>query len=101
MHGNNHRYTIIVLILLAGIFLLAACQPGSGDAVTEEIEPQATSTIHAAVDEPVSDEETSTDDPVGEVQSTDECIVCHTDKQMLIDTAEPEVDLHSENEGAG
>ena len=31
----------------------------------------------------------------------DECLLCHLDKQRLIDTADPEVEVVSESEGEG
>jgi hypothetical protein len=34
-------------------------------------------------------------------QGDDACIDCHTDKQALIDTSDPVVEVESENEGAG
>ena len=58
---------------------------------------------------------TDTDDPTGEAVSIDEilasvaqkpdtvdyCVECHSDKDQLIDTAAPEEEVISENEGEG
>ena len=41
-----------------------------------------------------------TEVPTAEPQ-TNYCVECHSDKDMLIDTAKPEQEIISENEGAG
>ena len=42
-----------------------------------------------------------TDLAVPAQESADECLICHTDKQSLIDAAAPEVVVESESEGEG
>lgn len=38
---------------------------------------------------------------IPETPQPDECLLCHLDKQRLIDTADPEVEVVSESEGEG
>jgi hypothetical protein len=84
---------VLSLLLIAG---MAACQPAPEDqaqaasAATAEISPSETPT------------EISTEEPPPDAQETvDECLLCHIDQQRLIDTADPEEEVISENEGAG
>ena len=101
MQGNTHHITIKVLFVLSVFFLIAACQSQAENTGPLDSEPATTPTVQAVAESESMDEETSTEDPVAEVQSPDECILCHTDKQMLIDTAKPEEEVVEENEGAG
>ena len=66
-------------------------------ATPEEVAAEEGST---GEEEEVVEEETTPEDaePVAE---DDQCINCHTDKQALIDTAKPEEEVESENEGEG
>ena len=90
---NNAKRIISILFGLVSLtFLLFGC----GQAT----EPEAT---------------TEADDPTGEAVSIDEvlasvaqkpdtvdyCVECHSDKDRLIDTAAPEAEAISENEGEG
>lgn len=71
--------------LIIAFVLLSACAP------TETPSPTAT-----AEEKPVETE------AIVEVQpEADECLACHTDKQRLIDTAEPVVEAESESSGVG
>jgi hypothetical protein len=72
-------------VLIVGFFLLSACAPAETPSPTAEVE-----------EKPVETE------AVAEVQpETDECVACHTDKQLLIDTAAPVVEAESESSGVG
>lgn len=73
----------ILSTLLVTFFLLSACAPAGTPPPT-------------ATDRPVETE------AVVEVQpEADECVACHTDKQLLIDTAKPVVEAESESSGVG
>ncbi len=108
-------------IVLSGLFLvllvisLAACSPKPADAEETQVEAVEAAEIEeeeteveaepeteptAASEEAV--EEESEEESVADIPSKiSECLVCHSDKQMLIDTADKVEELESENEGAG
>ena len=86
------------LCLLVCLFLTTAC--GSQTLAIPE-KPAETLSLKDPV---VTEEAIAT--PVVELQEAsqeqDQCIVCHTDKQRLIDTGKPETEeAESENEGEG
>jgi len=95
--------TIILTVLL--LALLSACQVEP----TLVGEPETTQTEMATLTETPTaapteialnpDPEEVQSDPTPEV--VDECLNCHIDKQRLIDTAKPEEEVVSENEGEG
>jgi len=74
------------------IFLASCSTSNAGENVAEptETEVMPTATTRVALTLP-------TDTP----EVIDECLACHKDKQRLIDTAKPEEEVVSENEGAG
>ena len=74
-----------IFLVLAGMFLIAACS-------TAKVEPPTTTVVPT---ETVADP-TSTPEAVSE-----ECLACHTDKQRLIDTATPIEAAESESKGVG
>ncbi|MFN2104282.1 MAG: hypothetical protein ACK2UR_08295 [Candidatus Promineifilaceae bacterium] len=101
--GNLLLIVVLLLTLLALASFLAACgseeSPGdSGEAIAEAVlEPTAAPATP-------TDESTSTTETVAEVvdpAGPDACMDCHSDKDMLIDTADPVEEVVSENEGEG
>ena len=87
------RKLLTLLILCVSMLLLGACSaesastpPAEGPEVVNEQPTQGASDIPISLEPPV-----------------DYCVECHTDKQMLIDTAiEEEEDPHgAESEGVG
>jgi hypothetical protein len=88
---SNKKYPIL-LLLVGLVMILFACQAenNSGEESVAADEP--------AVEVPTEAAEAAAPTEVPEV---DECVECHTDKDRLIDTADPVEDTESENEGAG
>lgn len=76
----------LILPLIIVFFLLSAC------GTAEEV-PSPTATV-----EVISVE---TEAVVDVQPETDECLACHTDKQRLIDTAEPVLETEGESKGVG
>ncbi len=102
-----HTSLLSVLIIAFGFatmtLSLAGCSPDdkvdAGQVVAEAVELEP-----AAVDAAATEEATSTPVvliPTVEPLEPDSCTDCHTDKDLLIDTAEPEREVISENEGEG
>ena len=87
------KYSGILFFILGCSTLLAAC--GSNPVIT--IEP----TVTAPIVTPTTVDEIGTSIPIVEAEEVDQCVLCHSDKQQLIDTAKPEEEVISENEGAG
>ena len=92
---------LVSLLLLVGVVALAGCQSADSEAVEDavqvaDVEPVILETVTAVTptEEPISE---PTEEPV----PVDNCLDCHTNKDLLIDTADPEEEVISENEGEG
>ena len=106
----KRKRTIILSVLLAFMVLLSACGPDEAPVPTEiaqaELEPTATEEP-TEIPEPTATEEIrliATSVPEEEVVEENEaaaCIDCHSDKELLIETARVEEEVESENEGEG
>lgn len=88
--------------VLALLWLVTGCASSAEvpDAVEQVLEPTAviaTATIEATVESTPEPEEAALLVEAG----PDTCTDCHTDKDLLIDTADPEEEVISENEGEG
>jgi hypothetical protein len=82
----------LILFIAIGMFFLGACTAKTTPTtVPEETEVAVVTAIPTAVQ------------PVAAEPAENYCITCHTDKEMLIDTAAPveEVASESESEGVG
>jgi hypothetical protein len=87
------------IILILATLYLTGCQPSGMSASLETVaQPVAEeSTVSAPEDEGSAAESLSETQPV-----VDECISCHSDKALLIDTAEAEEeDAEGESSGVG
>jgi len=118
---NKKVFWIVVLLLAALVLVLSGCSTSEEDqalfAVEEELplpvaqfdptkveEEEPTEVVEpepTAVEEQEEAEATEevAEEPV--VEEIDHCLECHTDKETLIDTADPVEEAESENEGAG
>jgi hypothetical protein len=110
------KITIILILLFFTAFGLGCSSPTEEQTVEPTVTSQVIPTpmndpdeVAELVEELLSEEESKTEEaesvdatengePTVEV---DFCIECHTDKEMLIDTAKPEEEVISENEGEG
>lgn len=71
------------ILIVLGLFLFSACAAASTESPSATEEAVATESVVAAPE-------------------AGECLACHTDKQRLIDTAEPIVEAaESESKGVG
>ncbi|GJM40752.1 MAG: hypothetical protein DHS20C20_10340 [Ardenticatenaceae bacterium] len=92
---------LMSLLLLVGMVAMAGCQSADSDSVEDavqvaEVEPVILETVTAVspTEEPISE-------PAEEPVPIDNCLDCHTNKDLLIETADPEEEVISENEGEG
>jgi hypothetical protein len=95
------RYLLPLLGLLLAVLPMVGCQTADEGAEAEvaaaEVEPVVEEAT--AVPTPVPTEEVET--VATEPEPIDYCLECHVDKDMLIDTADPEEEVIKENEGEG
>lgn len=89
---------LLSLLLLLGVFVLAGCQTAESEEAGElaNVEPELLETATA-----VSPATATPAEPTQEPPSIDNCLDCHTNKDLLIQTADPEEEVISENEGEG
>ena len=88
-----------VMTLLALSLVLTGC---GGDTPVEELAEAVIAEPVAAMEEEAVVEESTVETAVALVEEPiDECLACHIDKEMLIDTADPIVEVISESEGEG
>ncbi len=113
-----HRYPVMIILSVILLLGFTGCAqetepvetPTEVAQLTEEptTPPTEEPTPTEAVDEPTeqptvepTEDPEPTEDVVVGSGSADSCLECHTDQQMLIDTADPVEVVESENEGAG
>ncbi len=90
--NNRTRIPLLFLSLIClGGFLIAGCGAGG----SAQPEPEPTAALEAVAALPTA---TPAPEPTA---IPDECVECHTDKERLIDTADPVVKEESEDSGVG
>ncbi len=88
----------IIFLILALAVVFSSCQ---SEPALEPVSTTESVSVGASV---VPTAQTPLDDAVQVVQdprSGNECLVCHSDQQALIDSAKPQVVVASENSGEG
>ena len=90
------RIYLSLFLTSLGLLLLAGCGAGAPALVTAEtVHRLNASGAGLALDDP------SLQPTPAEPAPVDECVVCHTDRARLTDTADPEVPAESESSGVG
>ena len=99
--GNFSQKVPSLIIIILGVLLLVGAVSCEAN-IQEMPEVEETEIVSDSMSEPKEtvevEEVTIADQPVEKV---DECLACHIDQQILIDTADPVVDLESESSGEG
>lgn len=89
---------VVSLLIMLGAMALVGCKTAELDTagVVANLEPVVLETATAVLPavEPTAE---PTEEPV----PIDNCLDCHTNKDLLIQTADPEEEVIKENEGAG
>ena len=103
---EQSKYPTIFRVMLPLLILFLAVLPVVGCQTADE---EAEAAVAAAAVEPVVEATAvPTAVPTEEVETVatepepiDYCLDCHIDKELLIETADPEEEVISENEGEG
>lgn len=99
-HGVRTRWLIPLLLI---VLLLASCSSDAtvdeNGAAAAEVAAQAAANTPTAAPGAESSEDAAAE-PLSS-DAVDECLTCHIDKEMLIDTAKPEEEVIVESEGEG
>lgn len=100
------RKFVMVFFLAVGVVLLIGCSaPASSSTQQETVTAIVTETLVPEVAEATpSNEPTSQNmelEPTQAAVAQDACVVCHSDKQRITDTANPPEEAESESKGVG
>ncbi|WP_420631320.1 hypothetical protein [Candidatus Leptofilum sp.] len=91
----------VSLLLLLGVWALAGCQSAEPDAIEEAVQVADVEPVLVEAATAVTPTEEPLTEPIEEPAPADNCLDCHTNKDLLIQTADPEEEVISENEGEG
>jgi hypothetical protein len=93
---KNHYGTVIVLSILV-ILLAASCQSSEPqETEVPTLKQEETEVLESPEPAPETEEMTEV-----ETAEVNQCLVCHTDQDTLMDVADPVVHLESESSGEG
>ena len=90
----------ICSVVLIWVLCLGGCSTEKKTTQNLDIQQNEESPLEESTAVPAS-QPTEVPEPVVDDVVIDECVSCHQDKEMLIQTAKPVVEVESENEGAG
>ncbi len=95
---NNLGHKILILLVIVG---LSSCQSGPSpeESPGAQIVPESSKVIAVELPSESDLAQLAAEDP--ELEPIDECLICHSDQQTLMDTAKPEVVQEVENSGEG
>ena len=100
MKKNRDTRGLICYFVILGILILGGCRNVNSPSLNSVEIPNDKPQLEEATQMPATDP-TVIPAPVVVEVAIDECVACHEDKEMLIQTAKPVVEVESENEGAG
>lgn len=89
------------LLLLVGVVALAGCQSAESEASDDVVEVADVEPVLVETATAVTPTEEPSAEPAEEPVPVDNCLDCHTNKDLLIQTADPEEEVITENEGEG
>jgi hypothetical protein len=101
------RHTLLTIGVLAAFLALAGCSAGAPATSAPEAVPASATSAPTDLPQPTATlpeptvPPTEAPPPTEALASGDACVDCHSDKDQLIDTADPEAEVISENKGAG
>lgn len=86
-----------------GLFLIAGCKADSQATITPGAgAPQPQTTVAAASSTEIGESlPAEIEEIAGAEEDSDACLDCHSDKEQLIATADPEEEVVEESEGEG
>ena len=96
--SSKIHYLSLIIIGVLLILLAVSCQSSDPEVTVEPTQEQEEVLESPEPTVTESEEMASSED---ESEPADQCLVCHTDQDTLMDTADPVVDLESESSGEG
>lgn len=101
MRFNGPYRQLATILLFLSLLLLLGCNGDAAPDLSLPVPEPELQVEPAAVEATTGVTQDDTDFAFAEEAVVDECLSCHTDRDMLISTAAPEEEVISENEGEG